>query len=196
MEDKINLKALGIEFARPENIILHDEGYMSVFDLFNKCSILAVGRPLLYREWGDMNFNGLAASNSYSLALDGKKEMHIHICVIEEVKGKYPLEMFVRAHEETSILHPCRTNRYDLLKEKLKSLNVDSSNFSELKSMHEIEHVGGLSCLYSNGIDVGNKGDKLWNDFLQQFQEGLDTERYDVDPQLFSALNWFLGNKK
>jgi len=199
MTEIIRLETLDLEVPHNGGFEFHDEGYMDLFDLYNLCTKIRTGKEMTYREIMNTSFEGIGASESFDQTINGKALRRIHICRIPSLRGLYPLDGFVHAHEETAVLAPWNTKREDLLIEKLKSLGLTCRDLSGLKTPHEIENVGGISYLASQGIEIGNEQNPLWKklmeDWIKVSRELYPNQRIKVDPEFLSAVEWFLERK-
>lgn len=190
MSEILRLDTIGIELPLPKNFIFHDEGYMDPYEFYNKCSNIAFGRDLTLREIDNICWEfEYGAFDSY---LKGDVR-HMHIYCKKELKDSYPVNRFVKAHEETHALEPRFLNGRSFLEARLNSLGFNTSGFRELATDEEFAHVGGLMSLHSVGIAVGDERDSNWRLFLDV---NSHSEGKFKDPELNNAFKWIITNRR
>lgn len=190
MTDIVKLETLEIEFPQIEDHAFHNEGFMNSYEFYNKISNLKNGRNLWMLEIANMDMGQeYGALESYIKEENGKKIRHTHIYCEKSIEKNYPINIFVKAHEETHSLEPRIANQYPLLLKKLISRGIKTTEFEKLDE-EQIAHLGGLVGMTLKNIKIGNDTCVPWITFKKQ-TPGL----IENSPDFKKALDWFLRNK-
>ena len=121
---------------------------------------------------------------AYKRRNSDEKPTYVYMFIHEAVRENSALVAFLRGHEETHILQPNITDRFDLLNEKLLELEGKKQlETNPPESDYDlIADIGGLVAMQIAGISVRQATDSQWQKFLKgfernsgiQFQTALD----------------------
>src|SRR3989344_4220729 len=191
-QERAILQALEIELPLPLHFVVHDEGYMEMMQFHQKVVLQAEERDLTWREIQDLGMEEVVGVTygEYRSYKDSSGIRHVHYYVSSQIQETYPSNFFVRGHEETHLLKPEFTNRYDLLCSRLASLGLDTTTFANLTTEDEIAHLGGLIALHHHKIHIDGEQDTSWHNFINQ------ARHLKRDAEFEKSLEWFLMNKK
>ena len=191
-QERAILQALQSELPLSPHLIVHNEGYMEKMQFHEKVLLQAENRKMTYQEAMNLRFEeevGISYGE-YRSYKDSSGIRHVHYYVSSEIQDVYPFNLFVQAHEETHLLKPEFTNRYDLLCSQLASLGLDTATFADLTTEDEIAHLGGLIALHHHKIHIDGEQDTSWHNFINQ------ARHLKRDAEFEKSLEWFLKNKK
>ncbi len=108
------------------------------------------------------------------------------------IRSKFPLNVFVRGHEETEILQPQVLDRMDLLEKRLYDCSINPLFLNSLRRDNlpeEIPDAGGVFALYSVGVRIGEQEDPNWQRLLTE----LPTRR---ERDSMNLQNYFYGLRR
>ncbi len=191
MANSIKLETLDLEIPVPESLIFHDEGYLNAYEFYNKICNFRNGRDLRMLEIANLGFDfgsEYGALESYIKEENGQSKKHIHIYCESAIKDNYPLNQFVKGHEETHVLQPPLVNGYEFLKQKMQKIGINPLDLTKLTE-EQIAHIGGLTILTSQGVSINDISSQKWQTLIKQAPELIASTNFQT------ALCWFLKNK-
>ena len=191
MSKILQLPATRIDLPVSDDLEFFDEGFSNEYDFYNKIWNKRYGRDLWMLEISQMGIGyGRAASGEYYAYYSdpqSKKLDRVYMYLSEGIKDNFPLNVFVRGHEEAHILQPTVLNSYDLLNAKLSEIGIRRTVETQPPEnlYDQISDVGGLVALHFANVSVGNSSDDNWQRFLNDFPR-------NSEQQFRNALDLFL----
>ena len=179
MKKTIYLDMLNFVASLPESVQIHDERYIEKEEFYACILDGSEGKALSISEIMDIPYiQEDGAYFGYYLQKEEKRVLHAHYYVSKLSERIYPVNRFVRAHEQTHLLKKEILSQRDEWYSHLKQQGYNVTEISTLKDEETIADFGGLCSLCLDNIKVGNNSDSAWRTFSERIKRRAGMESF------------------